>query len=198
MSGPGDEPAAGKDRSRLRASHADREHVIDVLKAGFVQGRLTKDEFDARVAQTFTSRTYAELAEVTADIPAGLAGAQPPRKPAGARARPPAHILVINATTTVLTAGLWATAVATHPEGGPVYMLVFISTFAWLGFLIMSGLLLLESRQERRSSRTRSRRRYTTPAGIAPAGCSARGDDQIMRTAWSDSRRCQVGRRATL
>jgi len=151
MSGLGDEPAAGKDRSRLRASHADREHVIDVLKTGFVQGLLTKDELDARVAQTFTSRTYAELAEVTADIPAGLAGAQPPRKPARARARPPAHIIVINAATTVLTAGLWAAAVATQAEGGPVIMLVFISTFAWLGFLIMSGLLMLESRNEKRS-----------------------------------------------
>ena len=151
MSGLGDEPAAGKDRSRLRASHADREHVIDVLKAGFVQGLLTKDELDARVTQTFTSRTYAELAEVTADIPAGLAGAQPPRKPARARAGPPAHILVINAATTVLTAGLWATAVATQADGGPVYMLAFISSFAWLGFLIMSGLLMVESRNEKRS-----------------------------------------------
>jgi len=40
--GPGDDIAAG--RGRLRASDADREQVIDVLKAAFVQGRLTKDE----------------------------------------------------------------------------------------------------------------------------------------------------------
>jgi hypothetical protein len=57
----------------VRASHADRDHVIAVLKAAFVQGRLTKDEFDARVGQTFASRTYAELAVITADIPGGLA-----------------------------------------------------------------------------------------------------------------------------
>ena len=50
-------PGAG--RGLLRASHADREQVIDVLKTAFVQGRLTKDEFDTRVGQTFTSRTYA-------------------------------------------------------------------------------------------------------------------------------------------
>jgi Domain of unknown function (DUF1707) len=42
--------------------------VIDVLKATFVHGRLTMDEFDARVGQTFASRTYAELAALTADI----------------------------------------------------------------------------------------------------------------------------------
>jgi hypothetical protein len=42
MAGPGDEIAAaeGRSRSELRASHADREQVIEVLKAAFVQGRL--------------------------------------------------------------------------------------------------------------------------------------------------------------
>ena len=115
-------------------------------------GSADQDELDARVARTLTSRTCAELAEVTADIPAGLAGAQPPRKPARARARPPAHILVINATTTVLTAGCrGGYAVVTHADGGPIFMLVFISAFAWIGFLIMSGLLMLESRNENRS-----------------------------------------------
>ena len=174
MPEPGDEPAAGMDRSGLRASHADREHVIDVLKAGFVQGRLTKDELDARVARTLTSRTCAELAEVTADIPAGLAGAQPPRKPAGARARPPAHILVINAITTVLTAGLWAAAVVTHADGGPIFMLVFISAFAWIGFLIMSGLLMLESRNENRS---RGRRPGPPEPSAGGKGCQRTGSD---------------------
>ena len=61
--------AAG--RGCLRASHADREHVIDVLKAAFVQGRLTKDELDLRVGQTFASRTFADLTALTADLPAG-------------------------------------------------------------------------------------------------------------------------------
>src|SRR5580700_7600381 len=79
--------AAG--RSRLRASHADRERVIDMLKAAFVHGRVTKDEFDARVGQAFGSRTYAELAAVTADIPAGQIADQPPSKPTPAQTRPP-------------------------------------------------------------------------------------------------------------
>src|SRR5689334_12343112 len=79
MAGPGDEIAAGAgSRGHLRASHADREQVIGTLKAAFVQGRLAKDEFDLRVSQTFASRTCAELAAVTADLPAGLAAAQPP------------------------------------------------------------------------------------------------------------------------
>jgi len=63
--------------SQLRASDAEREHVIDLLKAAFVQGRLAMDEFDLRVGSALTSRTSAELADLTADIPAGLTGAQP-------------------------------------------------------------------------------------------------------------------------
>jgi Domain of unknown function (DUF1707) len=31
----------------LRASTADRERAIEVLKAGFAEGRLTKEEYDA-------------------------------------------------------------------------------------------------------------------------------------------------------
>ena len=83
MSGPGDETASAESRSRgdLRASHTDREQVIGTLKAAFVEGRLTEDELDARVDRVYASRTYAELAEVTADIPAGLTGARSPRDP---------------------------------------------------------------------------------------------------------------------
>jgi Domain of unknown function (DUF1707) len=73
MTGPGDETAGTGGRGRLRGSHADREQVIDVLKAAFVQGRLTKDEFDLRVGQVLASRTYADLAALTAGIPAGAA-----------------------------------------------------------------------------------------------------------------------------
>jgi DUF1707 SHOCT-like domain len=90
MTGPGDEMAAGTaGRGRLRASPADREQVIDTLKAAFVQGRLTKDELDMRVGQALASRTYADLAALTADIPAGVVAAQPPRTPARPRAREP-------------------------------------------------------------------------------------------------------------
>jgi Domain of unknown function (DUF1707) len=69
----------------MRASHADREQVIDRLKTAFVQGRLAKDELDLRVGQVLASRTYADLGALTADIPAGPVRAQSPtpgRKPA--------------------------------------------------------------------------------------------------------------------
>ena len=76
------EPGAQPPAAGLRAARADRERVIDLLKAAFVQGRLARDEFDERVGQVLVSRTYGELAAVTADIPADLVGALPRRPPA--------------------------------------------------------------------------------------------------------------------
>jgi hypothetical protein len=66
-----DEVAAG--RGHMRAAHADRERVIESLKAAFAQGRLDTDELDDRVGRAFASRTYAELAALTADLPASQA-----------------------------------------------------------------------------------------------------------------------------
>jgi hypothetical protein len=89
MAGPGDEMAAGQvGRGHLRASHADREQVIDTVKAAFVQGMLTKAELDVRLGQTFAARTCGELAALTADLPPGPAAAKPVRAPARGRRRP--------------------------------------------------------------------------------------------------------------
>jgi hypothetical protein len=78
MAGSPDVPAAAAaGRGHLRASHADREQAVGALQAAFVRGQLTKDEFDARIGQAFASRTYAELAVVTAAIPARPPEAKP-------------------------------------------------------------------------------------------------------------------------
>jgi len=45
-----------------------------------VQGRLDRDEFDARIGQALASRTCPELAAATAGIPAGLTAAPPRRR----------------------------------------------------------------------------------------------------------------------
>jgi hypothetical protein len=95
---PGDyRAAAAGGRGRLRASHADREQAIEVLKDAFAQGRLTGDELDSRVGQAFASRTYAELAALTADLPADPPAAPLPRQPARAHDRAPGTRLVRNA-----------------------------------------------------------------------------------------------------
>jgi uncharacterized protein DUF1707 len=82
--GPGHQRALGEaGLGQMRASHADREQVIDTLKAAFVQGRLTKDELDARAGQAFAARTYADLAALTTDLPSRLPDVKPPRVPDG-------------------------------------------------------------------------------------------------------------------
>lgn len=108
---------AGPDRAlpgdagdgRLRASHADRDGVIDALKSAYVLGFVTKDEFDARVTQTLAARTYAELAGVTTDLPAWLIAAQPRhgRAPAGAALRPADRAIAASA---LLAAAAFAAA----------------------------------------------------------------------------------------
>jgi hypothetical protein len=55
----------------MRAASADRERAVDVLKAGFAEGRLTQDEYNERMNRAYTSRTYGELVAITADLPAG-------------------------------------------------------------------------------------------------------------------------------
>jgi DUF1707 SHOCT-like domain/Domain of unknown function (DUF4190) len=55
----------------MLAADADRERAIDVLKAGFAEGRLTKAEYEVRAARVYTARTYGELGPLIADLPAG-------------------------------------------------------------------------------------------------------------------------------
>jgi putative transcriptional regulator len=52
-----------------------------MLKAAFAQEQLDKAEFETRVGHALASRTYAELAAVTAGIPARLTAGQPRRTP---------------------------------------------------------------------------------------------------------------------
>ena len=54
-----------------RAADTDRERAVDVLKAGFAEGRLTKGEYDDRVSRVYAARTYGELGSLTSDLPAG-------------------------------------------------------------------------------------------------------------------------------
>lgn len=86
--GPRDPMAArATDHGRILASDADREQVIDALKAAFVQGLLTRDELGLRAGQALASRTYAQLSVITADIDVRLARVQPRPGPAQAQAQ---------------------------------------------------------------------------------------------------------------
>jgi hypothetical protein len=66
----------------MRASHEDRDRVVDVLRVAAGDGRLTADELDERIEGALAARTYGELTALTADLPAprAAAPAAEPRK----------------------------------------------------------------------------------------------------------------------
>ena len=55
---------------QLRASHADRDQIVELLTAAAGDGRLSPEELDERLERALSARTYAELAVLTADLPA--------------------------------------------------------------------------------------------------------------------------------
>lgn len=152
---PGDErPARRGGQSHLRASHADREHVIDVLKAAYVHGLVTKDEFGERVSQTFAARTYAELALITADFPAGLAAAPPTPRPAPANAGLPVRAKLRPGERAVIAAAVLGglAFVAAVFAGNPVAGLLALGgTGSALVSLFLVAAQELSSRRNQRS-----------------------------------------------
>ncbi|MCL8016555.1 DUF1707 and DUF4190 domain-containing protein [Streptomyces sp. AS02] len=68
---PAPVPWGGQGGSHMLASHADRERAVDVLRAGFGEGRLEQPEFERRVARAYAARTVGELALLVADLPLG-------------------------------------------------------------------------------------------------------------------------------
>lgn len=82
-----------------RASDADRDEVVELLRRAAGEGRIGHDELDERLARALRARTYRELNETIDDIP----------RPRGTRMTPPRGV------------GVWAlTAVRREP-----WLLVF-------------------------------------------------------------------------
>ena len=77
------EPGQEVARSELRASHEDRDRVVELLRVSAGDGRLTAEELDERLEQAMTARTYGELATLVADLPAAgsVTGVPAPRVP---------------------------------------------------------------------------------------------------------------------
>jgi len=144
-SGPGNRMAG---RGGLRASHADRDQVIEILKTAFVQGRLTRDELDARLGQVFASRTYADLAAVTVDIPADLVRVQPART----RDRPPVSNGVKAAICVAIAA---ATLVVTFFTNTYAFAMF---TFFYFMALLVAAAQILSARHDKRSHQSAGRK----------------------------------------
>ncbi len=168
------EPAATHS-DRLRTARADREQVIEALKDAFVQHRLTKDELSTRAGQALSARTYAELAAVTASIPAtpapaslapaGPAPASPTRPLAPtlhlplARAAVWSAICLVTAFAAVLFS-LWLgdDPINPRPLAGlePIFLTVAVSAVFAAAFFLVAG--VTNSVDQRCSRHPRDRR----------------------------------------
>ena len=151
MAGPGDEIAAGTGgRGRLRASHADCEQVIEVLKAAFVQGRLDRDEFELRVGRALGSRTYADLAALTADVTsARLTRARPLE---AARKSTNKKAVATLSCATLATVGMMA-ALPPIPDGSPFAVPVLVVLVVLFGAVSTGWLLLLHAWLDERAGK---------------------------------------------
>ena len=156
-------------RGQLRTSEAEREQAIDALKAAFVQGRLTKDEFDLRVGQVLASRTYADLEALTADIPDGVTSAQLPAE----HAQEPARTLSFKTAARVGAVGAIpsmgsATVALMHSSAVPaVAGVLLVGLTGLLVAALLTALLTVLSWIVRRSQRGAAQGPPSGPAGPA-------------------------------
>jgi hypothetical protein len=135
----------------IRASDADREHAVGVLRDQFAAGRLTLEEFDERISSAYAAKTWTDLARLTSDLPVdlplGIASAtdQSPARGAPWRFMPLLPILL--AWAIVASIGVL------HHEGGDDFPF-----FPLIPLTIISSVLVARWLFLRRSPRSTSTR----------------------------------------
>ena len=152
MTGPDEGGLAG--RGHLRAAQADREQAITVLKAAYAQGRLTKDELEARAGQAFASRTYAELAALTADLPAASPAAASPAATGSDAAWPRPSTPARTMAKAARRSGICLLVAVALVEGAYLagnFLLIVAAFFALIAASGFFGYGILDAWQERRS-----------------------------------------------
>jgi hypothetical protein len=161
-------------RGERLACGADRERAIESLKAAYVYGLVTKDEFDERVYRTLASRTHEDLALLTADIPAGLAALPAALSPAPAIATPETCAdLGLGERAVVVPAALAGLALGIAAFGGDSVAgqvaLGAAGECALLSLVFLAVALILGSRRTKRSGGRSPRPRLSTqPKGRTP------------------------------
>lgn len=105
--------------AEMRASDSDRDAVVSDLSEHFQAGRLTAGEFDERTGRALAARTWGELRDLLADLPATrlrpqvpASGSPRPRPWRSGRFAPPpiavlAGIAIAAAVVVNVTHGGW-------------------------------------------------------------------------------------------
>jgi uncharacterized membrane protein len=65
-------PETSNERTKIRAADADRDRVTGILGTAYSEGRLSREEYDARLDTAMSARTYADLDQVVIDLPAAV------------------------------------------------------------------------------------------------------------------------------
>ena len=116
--------------------------AIRTLKAALVQGRLTEDEYDERMAQASASRSRAELAVLTSDLPVGRMDA-PPRPPTANDVRV-AVCLIVAAASVATAILLW------QPDNALAFMAFIVAALTLLVAPIVTVGMMVDVRHQKR------------------------------------------------
>ena len=138
MMRPGEEIVAGG--RLLPVTYADRERVIRTLQAALAQGRVTEAEHDERTAQASASRSRAELAALTADLPDGLTAVPPMVRD-----------VRIGIGMIIAAAGVLAAVVLTKPDNYLAFMAAGLSAATVLLAPPVTVGLIVDARHQKRA-----------------------------------------------
>ncbi|MER7505640.1 DUF1707 domain-containing protein [Nonomuraea pusilla] len=101
----------------MRASDVDRDRVAAILREHTAQGRITMEEFNERLEQVYASRTYGELAKLTADLP-----------DVDLRQRPQPHAEVARPATHQGMRAAWGTWAAASAINWVIWLIVSLTS----------------------------------------------------------------------
>jgi hypothetical protein len=117
------------DRQKMRASDADRQQVIERLRAALDEGRLKMDEYIDRMGLASEAVTYGDLAPLYADLPESGAIARPdPRPPAPAAPQPAPPVVAARGGMPTALKVLWTIWGAVVSVNLVVWVLVSATT----------------------------------------------------------------------
>ncbi|HUC05318.1 MAG TPA: DUF1707 domain-containing protein [Acidimicrobiales bacterium] len=161
---------AGQDPEPLLVSDDERQAAAGQLNAAYTEGRLSLDEYMARLDEVYASRTDVELAEVFRGLPRPA----PPEVPAPRHdLRSRVDWIVGTSTPAALCTAIWALTSGTHGYFWPEWV--------WLP----TGLALLGEYRVSSRRRRRRARRAGAPESLPPAQ-GAHDQRQILTAVFTD------------
>lgn len=132
-----------------RASDAEREATADRLRHAASEGRLSPEELDERLTEAYRAKTLADLAALTADLPAPLAPL-PPKEPIW-RSEPVRRRLATFVSANLICNVIWL-ALGAEGDWWPRWVLLFTAVALVLS-LVRAALGVEDSRHHHHGDR---------------------------------------------